>query len=352
MQAHARGGLVHEVDGFVGQEAIGDIAIAEASRCVERLVADLYPMMCFVAVAQTLEDLDGLLHCRLANHDRLEAALERRVLFDVLTKFVERGGADALEFASRQCRLDDVAGVDCAFSCTRSDERVQFVDEKMISPEAPRISSMTRFMRSSNSPRYLVPATRPARSSVMTRLSRKGSGTSPLITRCAKPSAMAVLPTPGSPISAGLFLVRRERIWITRSISVLRPITGSSLLSRASWVRSRPYASSVGVLLLPLLVLCDLCFRSEQRGSLHANLGWVDAQICEDAGSDAFAFANETQQQVLGADVVMVELARFFESEFDDALGSRGKHHLLLDSLPASTDNRLNFRANLRQVDS
>ena len=30
---------------------------------------------------------------------------------------------------------------------------------------------------------------------------------------------MAVLPTPGSPISAGLFLVRRERIWMTRSIS-------------------------------------------------------------------------------------------------------------------------------------
>lgn len=30
------------------------------------------------------------------------------------------------------------------------------------------------------------------------------------------PSAMAVLPTPGSPINTGLFLVRRERIWIAR----------------------------------------------------------------------------------------------------------------------------------------
>lgn len=33
--------------------------------------------------------------------------------------------------------------------------------------------------------------------------------TSPLIIRCAKPSTIAVLPTPGSPISTGLFLVRR-----------------------------------------------------------------------------------------------------------------------------------------------
>ena len=47
--------------------------------------------------------------------------------------------------------------------------------------------------------------------------------------RWARPSTIAVLPTPGSPISTGLFLVRRERTWITRRISSSRPITGSSL---------------------------------------------------------------------------------------------------------------------------
>ena len=40
---------------------------------------------------------------------------------------------------------------------------------------------------------------------------------------------MAVLPTPGSPISTGLFLVRRLSTCITRRISSSRPITGSSL---------------------------------------------------------------------------------------------------------------------------
>ena len=48
------------------------------------------------------------------------------------------------------------------------------------------------------------------------------------------PSTIAVLPTPGSPISTGLFFVRRERISIVCSISSARPITGSSLPSRAS----------------------------------------------------------------------------------------------------------------------
>ena len=44
------------------------------------------------------------------------------------------------------------------------------------------------------------------------RLLRNISGTLPFTIRCANPSAIAVLPTPGSPISTGLFLVRRLRI--------------------------------------------------------------------------------------------------------------------------------------------
>ena len=61
--------------------------------------------------------------------------------------------------------------------------------------------------------------------------------------RLASPSTMAVLPTPGSPMSTGLFLVRRESTWMTRRISSSRPMTGSSLPWRASSVRSRPYFS-------------------------------------------------------------------------------------------------------------
>jgi len=62
--------------------------------------------------------------------------------------------------------------------------------------------------------------------------------------RLASPSTIAVLPTPGSPISTGLFFVRRESTWITRRISSSRPMTGSSFPSRAASVRSRPYFAS------------------------------------------------------------------------------------------------------------
>ena len=98
---------------------------------------------------------------------------------------------------------------------------------------ATLISSMIFFNLSSNSPRYFVPATNSPMSNVTTRLSSKISGTSLLIILCAKPSAIAVLPTPGSPIRIGLFFVLRPKIWITRSISFDLPITGSNFHSAA-----------------------------------------------------------------------------------------------------------------------
>ena len=98
--------------------------------------------------------------------------------------------------------------------------------------------------RSSNSPRYFEPASSAPMSSAITLRSRSDSGTSPETIRWARPSTIAVLPTPGSPIRTGLFFVRRERTWITRRISSSRPITGSSLPSSAARVRSLPNLDS------------------------------------------------------------------------------------------------------------
>ena len=111
----------------------------------------------------------------------------------------------------------------------------------MVWPSSLASSLSTVFRRSSNSPRYLAPASSAAMSSDSTRLPLSDSGTSPATMRCARPSTMAVLPTPGSPISTGLFLVRRCSTWMARRISSSRPITGSSLPRRARSVRSRQY---------------------------------------------------------------------------------------------------------------
>ncbi len=115
---------------------------------------------------------------------------------------------------------------------------------RMIPPSAAPTSFSTDFRRSSNSPRNLVPAISAPRSSARIFLSFSDSGTSPAAMRSAMPSTIAVLPTPGSPISTGLFLVRRDSTCIARRISSSRPMTGSSLPERASSVRSRVYLAS------------------------------------------------------------------------------------------------------------
>src|SRR6266576_1060051 len=106
-------------------------------------------------------------------------------------------------------------------------------------------SSRTSFrMRSSYWPRNVVPASRATWSSATTRTSLSAGGTSPAATRCASPSTIAVFPTPAVPISAGLFLLWRSRMSITRAISASRQHTGSRSPRRACAVRSTPTRSS------------------------------------------------------------------------------------------------------------
>ncbi len=105
---------------------------------------------------------------------------------------------------------------------------------------AAMTSAMIVLSRFSNSPRYFVPARIAARSRLITRLLARISGTSLSAIFCASPSTMAVLPTPGSPSTTGLFFVLRLRIWINRWISRVLPITGSSLFMAARSVRSMP----------------------------------------------------------------------------------------------------------------
>ena len=134
---------------------------------------------------------------------------------------------------------------------------------------------------------------------------------------------MAVLPTPGSPISTGLFLVRRDSTCITRSTSFSRPTSGSSLPSRANWVRLRPNWSrtaeppdAFGVALW-----CHR-WRPGYPASLPAWpdiiwMTWVRTRAMsaprsfEDLGGDAVTLAHQSEQHVLGADVGVAELQRF-----------------------------------------
>ena len=125
-----RGRLVDEVDGLVGQEAVGDVAVGKRRGGDQRAVGDAHAVMLLVLLLQAAQDGDGILHGRLGDEDRLEAPGERRILLDVLAVFVERGGADAVQLAARQRGFEQVAGIHGALGLAGADDGVQLVDEQ------------------------------------------------------------------------------------------------------------------------------------------------------------------------------------------------------------------------------
>ncbi len=80
--------------------------------------------------------------------------------FDVLAIFIQRGGADAMQFAAREGRLEHIAGVHGAFRFTRTHQRVDFIDKDDGAAFVLGQFAQHGFRRSSNSPRYLAPAAR------------------------------------------------------------------------------------------------------------------------------------------------------------------------------------------------
>jgi hypothetical protein len=81
-------------------------------------------------LAYGLEHLDRLRHGGLADHDRLEAPGKSGVLLDVLTVLFLCGGADQVQPAARQRRLEDVPRVHAPLARPRAHEHVALVNEQ------------------------------------------------------------------------------------------------------------------------------------------------------------------------------------------------------------------------------
>jgi hypothetical protein len=122
-------GLVDDVDGLVGQEPVADVAVRHVRRGFDRLVVVGDIVVEFVLLLEPLQDVDRLLRARCLDHDLLEPAFERRVLLDVPAVFLERRRADRLEFAAGERRLQNARCVDGALGGAGADDGVQFVDE-------------------------------------------------------------------------------------------------------------------------------------------------------------------------------------------------------------------------------
>ena len=124
-----RGRLVDQIDRLVRKKAVGDIAMRQLSRRNNGRVGDIDAVVHLVFFLQSAQDRNRALHRGLIDQHLLKAALERGILLHIFAIFVERGGADTMQFAARQRRLQHIAGINRAFRLTRTDHGVQFIDK-------------------------------------------------------------------------------------------------------------------------------------------------------------------------------------------------------------------------------
>ena len=119
-----------EIDGLVGQETVGDVAMTHDGGRDDGTV--LYPnaVVSLVSLLQSAENRDGVLDGGFIDEDGLESTFEGGIRFDVLSIFIERGGTDGMEFASGQGGFQKIARGYGAFAGACADDRVEFIDEE------------------------------------------------------------------------------------------------------------------------------------------------------------------------------------------------------------------------------
>ena len=292
--------------------AVLDVAVGEYRGGLERLVRDLAAVMGLVAVAEATQDLHGLVDRRLLDAHLLEAALEGGVALEVLAVLVERRRADRLQLAARERGLQDRGGVDRALGGACLDEIVELLVD-----EQDDVAALHDLLHDLLQALLEFPAANFRAGNEGGEVERVDSlalqelGTPPDAIRWASPSTTAVLPTPGSPISTGLFFWRRERICMIRSISVCRPTTGSSQPSEACFVKLRPnWSRSFELFVFSPPGAPAPAWRRpgpESMWMISLRIFRIGVEVEQDARGDALVLAHEAEEDVLGADVVVPE---------------------------------------------
>ena len=308
-------GLVDEVDRLVRQVAVGQVAVGQVGRGHEGLVGDAHRVVRLVAVAQALEDVDGQRHRRLVDLDRLEAPLEGGVLLQVLAVLVDGRGADGLQLAARQHRLEDGGGVDGTFGGAGTHEGVDLVDEEDdVAPRADLLEDLLQALLEVTA----VAAARHERAEVerVELLARQRLG------HLVGDDALGQSLDDGRLADAGLTdedgvvlgtarqdLHHAFDLFSTSDDGIELAVTGElgqvaaelveDRRARRVVARARALARAHGLLAL---------VARHQLDDLLAHAAEVGPEAHQHGGGHALSLAHEAEEHVLGADVAVAEL--------------------------------------------
>ena len=251
------------------------------------------------------------------NLDGLEAALERAVLLDRLAELGGRGGADALDFAARERRLQDVGGVERAFGRAGAHQGVQLVDED------DGVLILHQLLHDGLEPLFELAAVLGAGDD-QRKIERQDALVGQERRHVALGDALRQALDDGGLADARL--ADQHRIVLGAAAENLddplqfvvapdqrieRVVHGGLGEVAAELGQQRAFLGPGGRHLFAL--------RTRQ---FFADGGKAQSALVQDLGRETFLFAQQAQQQVLGADVLVVQPLGFF--------GAVGQHALAL----------------------
>ncbi len=366
LESHPAAGLVDEVDRLVGEVAVGDVAVGQVGGVDQCLVGVPDPVVVLVAGPEPVEDLDRVRHRRLGDLDGLEAPLQGRVLLEVLAVLLERGGAHGLQLAPGQHRLEDAGGVDGALGGAGADQGVDLVDEEDdVAPGADLLEHLLEALLEVSA----VPGPRHQGTEVERVEVPVGQGVGHLAGDDALGEPLddgglaharladehrVVLGAPGQhlhhPLDLGEPADDRVELALPGELGVVAPelVEDGRTTRRRFAAAGRPAA--------PRRVRrSGRFFALDTRQQLDdglTDLLQLGAQLLQHLGGDALAFADQPEEDVLGADVVVAQLQRLAERKLEDLLGAGGERDVAAGGLGALADDLDDLVADGFQVDA
>src|SRR5215210_293568 len=335
LDARARRGLVDEVDRLVGQEAVRDVAVRELGRGLERLVGDADAVVLLVAVAEPLQDLDGVVLGGLVHADLLEAALERGVALEVLAVFVERGRANRLELATGERRLEDAGRVDRALGGAGADEVVELVDEQddvaalgdLLHHLLEALLELAAVLRARHERGQvervdLLVLQQLRHLAVRDQLGEALDHGGLAHARLADQDRVVLLAAREDlhdPLDLGLAAHDRVQLALGGELGqiaaeLVEQLRGLLALALGAGARAGTALAATGA--------------GEHADDLVADLLGVGVEVEQDARGNALVLADQSEQDVLGADVVVAKAERLAQGELQHLLGARGERDL------------------------
>src|SRR6266487_3194449 len=308
--------------------AVLDVPVGQHRRGPQRLVRDLAAVVRLVAVAQAAQDLDGVVDRRLVDADLLETPLECGIALQVLAVLVQRGGADRLQLAAladqdwvvlRTAREDLHHALDLGLA---ADDRVELRlcgELRQVAAELVEELGALRLLAGGAAWAALLAPAGAGKHADDLVANLLGVGVEVEQEPC-RDSFVLADETEQDVLGADVVVAERERLTKRQLQDLLR--------ARSEW-------DLAGRDLVALADNpCDLCTDFLDR----------DVERLEDTGSEPLLLAQQAEQDVLGADVVVFQRARLVLSQNDYLAGSLGETFEHVFPLSASGTVRLSVR--------